>query len=663
MPFPYDKYPWLNFQELNLAYFIKHFREIFQEWNTLYHDLTEWKDATDQELDEWRTATMAGLDAWKTLTENEFSGEISEWESDVTAALDAWKSAFESEYAALKSEVEDIRDQAALNQQAAEQAALQAAASAAAAANILTQIAQGYAAIMDSNTIHIVEDDPTYGDLDTIPAGNYRTSSATIAASVHSAPLPPGASTNPSFRLWCAQTIAAGSTYMMQLAFLNVALTSSYPRFAFRHRNANGWSNWFYYSDDSQILSVINDMDTRLSAAIAAETAARGAADDTLRLYSAQLRHSEQIALTGSSQIDTLFTAGSYYCPSATVAAALENAGQHPPRNDVGFLLLVINTSADNRWIQLAICNRSSANYGDAFMYRISVNGLNYPSTWRTMAATSDIADIVNSIVDAFRATAITADTTAYITSANVNQWFPTLDWGDLRSNTIVRITESASNLLTNGPEGDGRYYYPVSGESRGPVSGVLMVYQQDPATGQGLTQLFLGYRPAEHTPTLSWRTSRLVSGNIIWSSWSKISQDGVLRASNTVCYGGHLTDVGITDLNDMPNNAIIQIDRNLVGSPDEYKLLNNPAPGVSSIAVCLAFSTSTEHGKAQIVFALNGLMYWRYGYTNAPNDYRWTEWSTLRQYPQVPAAPGRYKLTATVDSGGGTTYAWVADA
>lgn len=122
MPFPYDRYPWLNFQELNLAYFIKHFREIFQEWNTLYHDLTEWKDATDQELEEWKTATMAGLDAWKTITEQ----GLSDWETLTTAALDAWKAAFEAEYENLKEEAEGIRDAAAENQRRAEQAQLAA---------------------------------------------------------------------------------------------------------------------------------------------------------------------------------------------------------------------------------------------------------------------------------------------------------------------------------------------------------------------------------------------------------------------------------------------------------------------------------------------------------------------------------------------------------
>ena len=50
MPFPFDKYPWTNFQELNLAYFIKHFREIFQQWADLYNEMQEWKTETDGEI-------------------------------------------------------------------------------------------------------------------------------------------------------------------------------------------------------------------------------------------------------------------------------------------------------------------------------------------------------------------------------------------------------------------------------------------------------------------------------------------------------------------------------------------------------------------------------------------------------------------------------------
>ena len=154
MPFPYDRYPWLNFQELNLAYFIKHFREIFQEWNTLYHDLTEWKDATDTELDEWRTTTMAGLDAWRALTLEHLETSISGWETDTLTALDAWKAAFEAEYAALKAEVEGIRDQAAADAAAAALSA-GAAETAQAAAEAAAASVQSSAAQITANTADI----------------------------------------------------------------------------------------------------------------------------------------------------------------------------------------------------------------------------------------------------------------------------------------------------------------------------------------------------------------------------------------------------------------------------------------------------------------------------------------------------------------------------
>lgn len=190
MPFPYDKYPWLNFQELNLAYFIKHFREIFQEWNTLFHDLTEWKDATDTELEEWKTTTLAGLDTWRALTIEHFETSISGWETDTLAALDAWKAAFEAEYAALKLEVEGIRDQAAADAAAAAQSARDAQTAQAAAEAAALSI-QSSAALIAEHTQEISELDDgvqllageLFGTVDnTFPlrftAGTYRNTAA-----------------------------------------------------------------------------------------------------------------------------------------------------------------------------------------------------------------------------------------------------------------------------------------------------------------------------------------------------------------------------------------------------------------------------------------------------------------------------------------------------
>lgn len=163
MPFPYDKYPWLNFQELNLAYFIKHFREIFQQWDELYHDLTEWKEATDEELAEWKTATEAGLESWKTgLTESletwksQTATDISGWETATLAALDAWKTATTAVFEEIRTEAAGSASAAAASASAADtaRAAAASAQSAAeqAAAGISAELAQ-----IQTNTADIAD--------------------------------------------------------------------------------------------------------------------------------------------------------------------------------------------------------------------------------------------------------------------------------------------------------------------------------------------------------------------------------------------------------------------------------------------------------------------------------------------------------------------------
>lgn len=126
MPFPYDKYPWLNFQELNLAYFIKHFREIFQQWDELLNDMIEWKDATDADLAEWKSTVESGISSWESGLlqsmedwKDQTEADISTWEAATLAALDAWKTATTVVF-------ETIRTEAAASATAAESAATDA---------------------------------------------------------------------------------------------------------------------------------------------------------------------------------------------------------------------------------------------------------------------------------------------------------------------------------------------------------------------------------------------------------------------------------------------------------------------------------------------------------------------------------------------------------
>lgn len=135
MPFSWDNFPYTNFHELNLDWFIKKFNEIFEEWESLYSTLTQWKDDTDADIAAWKTDTLAALDSW----ENDLLDTLEAWKTATGQDIEDWETAFETEYAELKDEVEDIRDIASA---AAQQAVDAADAAAADAASISASAAQ-----------------------------------------------------------------------------------------------------------------------------------------------------------------------------------------------------------------------------------------------------------------------------------------------------------------------------------------------------------------------------------------------------------------------------------------------------------------------------------------------------------------------------------------
>ena len=132
----FNKYPYTNFHELNLEYFIKHFEEIFDQWQELYTELQNWKVSTTEELESWKTEVengiadeqrrvLAELEAWKTET----GEDIDDWEASVLTALNSWKDDFETLFATtfanltqIKTDAETARDAAQAAQEAAEDA-------------------------------------------------------------------------------------------------------------------------------------------------------------------------------------------------------------------------------------------------------------------------------------------------------------------------------------------------------------------------------------------------------------------------------------------------------------------------------------------------------------------------------------------------------------
>lgn len=141
MATPFDHYPYTNFHELNLAYFIVHFREIFAEWETLYNNMVSWREQTDADLTLWKTDTLNAIedyerdltdawDSWKAET----ALDITDWKNETLDALEAWKTAFQTLFNSTFSNLSQIKTDA----EAARNAAIAAQNRAEAAAATLT---------------------------------------------------------------------------------------------------------------------------------------------------------------------------------------------------------------------------------------------------------------------------------------------------------------------------------------------------------------------------------------------------------------------------------------------------------------------------------------------------------------------------------------------
>lgn len=166
--FPTDKYPYTNFHELNLGYFIVHFKEIFSQWADLYDQMLSWKDATEEELAAWKAsvesdldqreaALRAELDAWKTQTGQDIAG----WEDATLATLTAWQTATQAVFEAIRVEAAGSATAAAASATTAA-AAKTAAETAQAAAEAAASSIQASAAQIAANATDISELNEAY---------------------------------------------------------------------------------------------------------------------------------------------------------------------------------------------------------------------------------------------------------------------------------------------------------------------------------------------------------------------------------------------------------------------------------------------------------------------------------------------------------------------
>lgn len=111
----FPKFPYTNFHEANLDYFLSVFSEIWTEWEEMYNNLTEWKNQTDVDFQTWKSGVETALNDWKTnfeyrntVWQDAMETNISDWETAVIADLDSWKDEFIDSYNDIESRVESI---------------------------------------------------------------------------------------------------------------------------------------------------------------------------------------------------------------------------------------------------------------------------------------------------------------------------------------------------------------------------------------------------------------------------------------------------------------------------------------------------------------------------------------------------------------------------
>ena len=709
---PFDKFPYTNFHELNLDYFIQHFKQIFAEWAELYDTMLAWKAATDEENAAWKTQTEA---------------DIGTWETGVLDDLDVWKAAFQelfdetfSNLEEIKTAAEDARDAAEGFADDAEAAAESVEASAAQIETNRVRAINSFA--LKSSDMSVVTDGTDFDDITT--PGNYRVQTSEIMATMSHSPVSTGA------RIVVSQD--ATTTVVTQLLFASDSLGSIWAR----TKIPSGWRDWMR----------ISPVDTTLSTANAPADAATVGAYAQLAADALTLTRNHTTSIPTGTDFNNLTTAGNYRVVYSADMQTMSNtpttAGgrvfvMQGPGSDVTYQFVFADESTPalymrycysgtwKAWQRLAptdtTLNTTNAPADAASLksrtlmtytgncavipnntdfdtltepgnYCVQTGAnmatmTNSPVTsaaklFVTQGATSSVlfqflfvSDNTQIMYYRFKSSSrwyewhtvadyanlITPENVS-ITSGNIDTYFPNRKMSDAPANTIYRIAHT--NLFSDAPVGNGRIV--TSLDDAGDMSGALITlsaYRNKTGTNADKVQMFLSYRSASYSPVLAYRVATVSSGAYVWSNWAKFEQNGYVHASNQVIYGGSLDVAPFTDLNDAPMNSIYQLDLNLNGSDAAHTLAHHPEPGVSSVVMTYAYSYTSRHGMVQTLFNLRGRMYWRYGYQQSEDEYRWTDWRLVNpDVPPIPAPPttaGTYSLSVTVDSQGDATYTW----
>lgn len=304
-----------------------------------------------------------------------------------------------------------------------------------------------------------------------------------------------------------------------------------------------------------------------------------------------------------NADFDNYTTQGNYKVATVAIAKTISNI---PDR--LSGRLTVISTTESTYLIQKFETNSSTPR----IYVRTYMKGT--WNAWFRMVLNSEFEELKSNTLKS---------SNVLITASNYTDYFT--DYNDIPINSVYNINYGVP--LLNSPHGNETLNQ--EGDTLEYPNGTVFTISgnSDADKVRGRMQIFTGSHPSTEQSYMCFRNAYTNNNVLYWSEWQKFSESYAVTSSNIVIRKATAHKF-FTDLNDAPINSIYQIDLDC----DEGTLLNHPNPGQSCVLITFGFSHVSRHGMVQQCFGLGGdtKMFFRYGYLNSTDDYRWTPWKRV---------------------------------
>ena len=386
--------------------------------------------------------------------------------------------------------------------------------------------------------------------------------------------------------------------------------------------STNGVRLTFGYAANSGVVETQADIDAHCAALFISESATKEEVSNMQDQLDVALTLSHTYADTigDGTDYDTLTTAGNYSVTTAAHARTMINCPV-----TVAHRLIVLTTSGSSQVKQIVIANAS----------KLPIWVRNNTEPWFKLV-TDDI---------------VLKQMTSFVTGTT---GLPFTNCDDAPLNTIFTVNGSAA--VSNLPPGNNNA--AGAGDTYGTASGILITFGGATYNDStSVTQFYISQAQSPwDQPVFNFRCKFYSNQTWKWTPWSKIAGYGFLHATNTFIQESRIQagTAMFSDMNDAPNNTIVQIDL------DAVSMANNPLSGHSCVLITFSASYISRHGSFQLCMGLdNGAhLFFRYGYQQSTTEYRWTPWretvynEVAQNIPALPSADGHYTLGVTITNG-----------